>query len=131
MKEDRAKHSILPPSKFGLIQITRQRVRPEMDIKTSEKCPSCHGTGEAQAPILLADEIERDLRHVLDEYNHKEIMIGVHPFVEAYLNRGWLNSIRKGWAKKYKRKIKVLPISSYTYLEYHFLDADGESILAE
>ncbi len=131
MKEDRAKHSILPPSKFGLIQITRQRVRPEMDIKTSEKCPSCNGTGEAQAPILLADEIERDLRHVLDEHNDKEITVGVHPFVEAYLTKGWLNSIRKGWAKKYKRKIKILPISSYTYLEYQFLDAEGESILAE
>ena len=51
---DRAKHTILPPSKFGLVQITRQRVRPEMNIITNEKCPSCDGTGENE-DILLDD----------------------------------------------------------------------------
>src|SRR5436190_17508328 len=83
MKKDRAKHNILPPSKFGLVQITRQRVRPEMNIEINEKCPSCGGTGEIQPSILLTDQIENDLRHVAKELNQKDITLCVHPYLEA------------------------------------------------
>ena len=127
MKEDRAKHSILPPSKFGLIQITRQRVRPEMDISTAEKCPSCGGTGEVQATILIEDEIERKLQIIADSLDDKLIQIHVHPYLEAYFNRGW-NSIRKVWQKQIKRKIKILPMTSLAFLQYRFYDDVGVEI---
>ena len=127
MKEDRAKHSILPPSKFGLIQITRQRVRPEMAISTAEKCPSCGGTGEVEATILLEDEIERKLQIIADSLDDKIIQVHVHPYLEAYFNKGW-NSIRKLWQKKIKRTIKVRGNSAFAFLEHKFFDNEGIEI---
>jgi ribonuclease G len=130
MKEDRAKHNILPPSKFGLIQITRQRVRPEMDIKTSEKCPCCDGEGEVYSTILLVDEIENNLRYLSKNRNDKKVRINTHPYLEAFINKktGLFHSLRKDWQKKYNRNIEVFPTTSYALLEYHFIDAKGEKI---
>jgi len=84
MKDDKAKHNILPPSRFGVVEITRQRVREVTDIKTSEKCPSCDGKGVVQAPILFTDTLENNLRYIADEGKQKEIRLLVHPMVEAY-----------------------------------------------
>ncbi|MDB4533297.1 Rne/Rng family ribonuclease [Vicingaceae bacterium] len=134
MKEDRAKHNILPPSKFGLIQITRQRVRPEMDIKTAEKCPSCNGDGEVHSTILLTDEIESNLRYLSQQFKGKNIRVNVHPYVEAFINKktggSFFNptSLRKDWEKKYSRNITVFPTTSQALLEYHFIDEKGEKI---
>jgi len=129
MKRDRAKHTILPPSKFGLIQITRQRVRPETNITTVEKCPACNGTGEIKASILLVDEIENNLRYFVQEQNEKELFLTVHPYLEAYLNKGMLlNSKVHKWRKKFKVKLKVTASSSYHIMEYHFFNKLEEEI---
>ncbi len=127
MTKDRAKHNILPPSKFGLIQITRQRVRPEMNIVTVEKCPTCGGSGEIQASILLVDQIENNLRYILKEQNESAVTLCVHPYLEAYLNRGFI-SLRRKWSYKYKKKINVRPVESYNFLEYHFLNKKEDEI---
>jgi ribonuclease G len=127
MATDKAKHTILPPSKFGLIQITRQRVRPEMDIKTSEKCPACDGTGEVQASILIIDEIENNLRYIIEEQNASGLSLSVHPFIEAYLTKGII-STRVKWFLKYKKWIKIQPMTSYHALEYHFFNKENEEI---
>lgn len=131
MKDDRAKHNILPPSKFGLVEITRQRVRPEMDIKTSEKCPCCGGDGEVHSTVLLTDDIGNKLRYISEHSKLKEIRVNVHPFVEAYINKreGYFSSLRKKWQDEYKCKIAVYPITSQSFLEYHFIDKEGEEIL--
>ena len=130
MKDDRAKHNILPPSKFGLIQITRQRVRPEMDIKTAEKCPCCGGDGEVHSTILLVDEMEGNLRYIAKQLNHNKIRINTHPYVEAYLNKkiGLFGSMRKDWQKKYNLAIEIFPTTSLGFLEYNFIDTKGEII---
>jgi ribonuclease G len=134
MKVDRAKHNVLPPSKFGLIQITRQRVRPEMDIKTAEKCPSCNGDGEVHSTILLVDEIESNLRYLSQQFKGKNIRINTHPYLEAFINKktggSFFNptSLRKDWQKKYDRVISVFPTTSLGLLEYHFIDDKGEKI---
>lgn len=127
MREDRAKHTILPPTKFGLIQITRQRVRPEMDIKTAEKCPCCNGTGETQATVLLIDEIQNNLRYILTQLNQKKITLTVHPFIEAYITKGFY-SLQRKWYMNYKKWVNVRASDAYQFLEYRFFDLNGEEI---
>ncbi len=127
MKNDRAKHQILPPTKFGLVQITRQRVRPEMSVETLEKCPVCNGSGEIGSTVLLADELESNLRYVLKEQNEKNIILHTNPYLAAYFTKGF-PSIRMKWFMKYKKWIKIVSISSYHILEYHFFNSDQEEI---
>lgn len=127
MNNDRAKHTILPPSKFGLIQLTRQRVRPEMNIVTVEKCPTCNGTGEIKASILLVDDIENNLQYILKEQNETTISLHVHPYIEAYLKKGLLSK-QVNWFFKYKKWITVKGINSYHLTEYHFYNSREEQI---
>jgi len=121
MSSDRTKHSILPLTKFGLMQITRQRIRPEMKIVTKEKCPVCHGTGESQPTILFVDELERALEFIVEKITTKRIILKVHPFVATYLKKG-LISIRRKWNFKFRIRLKVQANTSYHMLEYHFFD---------
>jgi len=126
MKKDRAKHSILPPSKFGLVQITRQRVRPEMNVQILERCPTCEGTGEIRPSILLIDEIENNIGYLIREQNEKDLTLVVHPFIFAFLNQGWFGFSWK-WRRKFGRSIRLKKNNAYHFLEYHFInDKDDE-----
>ncbi len=126
MRADRAKHAILPISKFGLMQITRQRMKPEVNINTQEVCPSCNGTGKVSATLILEDEIEKNISYLVMQ-KHKELLIAVHPIMEAYLKKGF-PSKRMKWSWKYKQKIKVKANTSYHLTEYHFFDNHEEEI---
>jgi ribonuclease G len=127
MNFDRAKHTILPPSKFGLVQITRQRVRPEMNIITVEKCPSCNGTGEIKASIVLMDDIANNLNYILNEQAEKGITLCVHPYIEAFIKKGFFNQQMK-WFFKYNQWVKIKAVSSYHLTEFHFLSSKEEEI---
>ena len=127
MAKDRAKHTILPPSKFGLVQITRQRVRPEMNVKNAERCPVCAGTGEIKPSLVYIDELENNLRYLIQDQNEKYLTITLHPFLYAYLTKGW-KSIQLTWYFKYKRWIKIKPDKSYNLLEYHFFNKNNDEI---
>ena len=127
MKDDRAKHKILPPSKFGLIQITRQRVRPEMNIKTTEEDPNKPNT-EVEAPIGLIDKINFDLEKLVKgPAKENSMTLNIHPFIAAYLTKGF-PSMRAKWFLEYKKWIKIQPRDAYTYLEYRFKNKDGKTI---
>lgn len=127
MKDDRAKHKILPPSKFGLVQITRQRVRPEMNIKTTEEDPNRAGL-EVEAPIVLIDKINVDLEKLLKgPKKDSKITLNIHPFIAAYITKGF-PSIRSNWFMEHKKWIKIQPRDAYTYLDYRFKDKDGKTI---
>jgi ribonuclease G len=128
MKEDKAKHNVLPPSRFGVVEITRERVKPVTKVITTEKCPSCDGKGVVQSSLLFTEEIENSVRFLSEEGTHKEIRLVVHPMVEAYLNRGWFSSIAKSWRKKYKLKLTVEASSNSAFLEYHIYDKEGEEL---
>jgi len=127
MSNDRTKHNILPLTKFGLMQITRQRVRPEMHIVTNEKCPSCRGTGEIKPTILFTDELEKNLAFIVGKIKTRIIYLNVHPFVASYLTRG-LFPICLRWNLKYKIMLKVQAVVSLQFLEYQFLDRDNNEI---
>lgn len=128
MLEDRAKHTILPPSKFGLVQLTRQRVRPEMNIVTVEKCPSCGGSGEIRASIILLDDIESNMKFILEEQNEKGISLVVHPFIEAYLKKGLISKQLKWWLK-HRNWIPIRTDNNIPYLQFRFLNSKGEEIV--
>lgn len=127
MKTDRAKHSVLPISKFGLMQITRQRMRPEVNINTSEDCPVCNGTGKISSTLLLEDEIEKRL-HYLATHSHNRLTLVVHPIVYSYLTKGFFSSILKKWRKKYKIKLKMQENTNYHLIEFKFFDQNEEEI---
>lgn len=121
MKKDRAKHTILPPSKFGLVQITRQRVRPEMIVETTEKCPACGGSGEVKASITATYEIENYIKYLSNEQNETYIKLQVHPIIYAYLTKGFI-SRRLKWMLKYRIWINIKASVSLNLLEYHFFN---------
>jgi len=127
MSRDRAKHNILPLTKFGLMQITRQRVRPEMHIDTSEKCPVCNGSGKVTATILLDEQIENQLSLICATKKYRSITIKLHPYIAAYLKKGLISKHFK-WAIKFNCIINLLPMSSYHFLEYHFFDKNDNEI---
>ncbi len=121
MQSDRAKHNVLPPSKFGVIEITRQRVRPETDINTSESCPTCKGSGEVQASILYAEEIENNLNYLMTDRKEKNVSLLVHPYLEAYFKNGIISRQVK-WLFKYKKWISVRGVTENHLLEYKFVN---------
>ena len=128
MQPDRAKHAVLPISKFGVMQITRQRMKPEMNINTQEVCPTCNGTGKISSTLLLEDEIEKNIAY-LATHNHKALTIVTHPILHAYLTKGWFwNNKTAKWKKKYGPKITVSPDTSYHLTEFKFFDANGDEI---
>jgi ribonuclease G len=127
LKQDKAKHSIIPPSKFGVVEITRQRVRPVTNIETSEGCPTCGGTGKIQASIMLADEIESELHQVLTNKKQDKVTMVVHPYLESYFKKG-IMSIQWKWFFKYKKWITIQANNSNHILEYKFLDREGKVI---
>lgn len=128
MGPDRAKHTILPISKFGLMQITRQRVKPEITISVAEDCPACKGTGKIGASMLIVEDIEKNLQYLLN-HQHQGLTIRVHPILYAFLTKGWMFRSRQWkWYFAYKKWIKLRADSNYHLTEYHFFDANDEEI---
>ena len=127
MANDRARHNILPLSKFGLMQITRQRVRPALDITTSETCPSCFGKGEVQASILFTDKLEEKIEYLVEHLKVKKFTMYIHPYVEAYVKKGVFSLFGK-WKRKYGRSFKVIADESLALLQYRVVDPDGKEI---
>ncbi len=127
LKEDRSKTTVLPISKFGLMQITRQRVRPEMNITTQEQCPSCGGTGKIDASIAIAEHIEKYIQVVLETQNEQGITLFVHPYLHAYFTIGLLSRRLKWWIK-YRQWVKLLKDSSIGVTEFKFINNQGDKI---
>ena len=127
MANDRARHNIMPLSKFGLMQITRQRVRPALDITTSETCPSCFGKGEIQASLLFTDKLGEKLEYLVENLKVRKFNLYVHPYVEAYIKKGMFSLYGK-WRRKFGRSFKVTADESLAYLQYRVIDDSGKEI---
>lgn len=126
MRPDRAKHAVLPITKFGLMQITRQRMRPEMTINTQEVCPSCGGTGKVTSTLVLEDEIEKNLNYLITQ-KHTGLTVQVNPILYAYLTKGLISKRIKWWLK-FKQMIKLKPNAHYHFTDFHFFDKNGDEI---
>ena len=127
MQGDRARHNILPLSKFGLMQITRQRVRPALNITTTESCPSCGGKGEVQPSLLFTDIIKDKIDYLIQNLNITKFVMYVHPFVDAYLKKGFISQYTR-WRFQYGFKFKIMPDQSLAHLEYRAIGRDGKEI---
>ena len=127
MANDRARHNILPLSKFGLMQITRQRVRPALDIATAETCPSCFGKGYVQSSLLFTDKLEEKIEYLTEHLKVKKFIMYVHPYVESYVKKG-LFSLYSRWRRRYGRGVKVVADESLAFLQYKVLDQNKAEI---
>ena len=128
MSNDRAKHTVLPVSKFGLIEITRQRVRQVTTIETAEECPACNGTGKIKPSILLEEDIENILEFLFQKQGEKRITLAVHPYIYAYLTKGLISKQIK-WFFKFKRFVRIIPKQSFHFLEYKLYNKEMEEIV--
>lgn len=127
MANDRARHNILPLSKFGLMQITRQRVRPALDITTTETCPSCFGKGQIQPSLLFTDTLHEKLDYLVNDLKQTDFIMYVHPFVDAFIKKGLLSTYRK-WRMEFGRRFKIVADQSLAYLQYKVIGSDKNEI---
>ena len=127
MESDRARHNILPLSKFGLMQITRHRVRPALDITTDEDCPVCNGKGKIPPSILFTDRLEAKIAFLVKKFKVKKFALHVHPYIAAYITQGFFSLLWR-WKNKYTRGVKLIPNQSLALLEYKIYDSEGQEI---
>lgn len=128
MKPDRSKHNILPMSKFGLVQITRERVRPEININTTELCPSCNGTGTVVSSMLLSDNIEEKLSYIWDTQNIGKLTLKVSPIIKAYLTKGGFKSVRFRWLWKHRKWVKIVADQQYHLTNFNIYNEFGDEL---
>ena len=127
MQKDRARHNILPLSKFGLMQITRQRVRPVMDVNVEEDCPTCFGKGKIKSSILFTDQLESKIDNLVNKIGIKRFYLHVHPYVAAYINQGVI-SLKRRWQMKYGLGVRIVPSQKLAFLQYEFYDMKRQFI---
>ena len=127
MQKDRARHNILPLSKFGLMQITRQRVRPAMDVSVEETCPTCFGKGTIKSSILFTDQLESKIANLVNKIGVKKFYLHVHPYVAAYINQGFI-SLKRRWQMKYGMGVRIISSQKLAFLQYEFYDANKQFI---
>lgn len=127
MQKDRARHNILPLSKFGLMQITRQRVRPVMDVDVAEECPTCFGSGKIRSSLLFTDLLERKIDQLTNKIGINKFYLHVHPYVAAYINEGFI-SLKRKWQMKYGFGVKVVPSQKLAFMQYEFYDNNRQFI---
>ena len=128
MENDRAKHNVLPLTKFGLMQITRQRIRPVTEINTMEQCPLCHGTGKIHSTVVIDEEIERKISFYVIEKGLRSLVIRTSPILGAYLKRGMFNSFLSKWRKRYRVKIELQEVTDFTVLQVEMLNEKGDKL---
>jgi ribonuclease G len=127
MQKDRARHNILPLSKFGLMQITRQRVRPAIDVNVEETCPTCFGKGVIKSSIIFTDQLESKIDNLVNKIGIKNFYLHVHPYVAAYIDKG-LISLKRKWQMKYGLGVHVISSQKMAFLQYEFYSSKGEFI---
>ncbi len=128
MSTDKAKHTVLPLTKFGLMQITRQRVRPVAVENVSDVCPTCNGTGKVEPTVLLDKKIENQISFLTEDRGHKFIKLVVSPYVASYLRKGFW-SLRRRWEWKYRVRLKIVEDQSTGIIDVHYHDRKDNDLI--
>ncbi|MCY1534031.1 Ribonuclease E [compost metagenome] len=129
MTKDRARNTVLPISKFGLMQLTRQRLRPEININTTEVCPTCKGSGKIEPSILITDEVAKDVQYLINQ-GHKNLAIMCHPMLQSYIKYGgFWKSLQWKWYRKHKIWLKIKPNNDFPITQYKFIDTQTDDFI--
>lgn len=116
-KKDRAKTNVIGMSDFGLIQITRQRIRPSVLNSVSKVCPSCGGLGT----IVTQDTIITDLEGWISKFRtsteYRVVDLYVNPYLKSHLQKGFFN-LQWKWMMQYKLRISVISDDSISLNEF-------------
>lgn len=116
-KKDPAKTNVIGMSDFGLVQITRQRIRPSVVNSVSKVCPMCGGSGN----VVSQDTILTDIDSWISKFKHgteyRSVDLYVNPFLESLLTKGLL-STRWKWMLKYHLKISIIPDETVSLNEF-------------
>jgi ribonuclease G len=110
------------------MQLTRQRVRPANDINIEEKCPTCFGTGKMQPSVLFVDQVEAKIDYLVNELKIKKFKLHLHPYIEAFISKGWLFSLKWKWMRKFGSGCRIIPSQSMGFLQFKFYDFSGKEI---
>ncbi|MFN8296087.1 MAG: ribonuclease E/G [Chitinophagales bacterium] len=126
MRPDKAKHVILPVSKFGLMEITRQRMKEQISVDTRE--PLLHGNSKYKVdqPLQIIDNIESELNH-LKTHTEKNFLLYVHPFIYAFMKKDTF-SFRMKWYSKIGKIVRLVQDSSLHLGEYKLMTKNGEKV---
>lgn len=130
LRKDRSQANIAPLSEFGIIEMTRERVRPSLLFAISEPCPACVGTGRVISKSTTSAKIERWIKRYRREGGSRSIQLVVHPELAKYLSAGHKSLIRKlTWS--YWTRIKVVTDENVSLDDFRFLDKMGEEDLTD
>lgn len=120
LRKDRAKVTVLPMTEFGLVQITRQRIRQNVQLSFTESCPTCAGTGLVQSKTTTINEIERWIRRFKSGSREFRLQLKVNPAIAEFLSKGTISRLTKVMFKFFVR-IKLVPDSSVPMDEFRFI----------
>jgi ribonuclease G len=98
LKSDRAPSKVLQFNDFGLVAITRKRVKQSLERTLSVQCNICAGTGMVKSPTTVANEIYTEMRKMQKHFERHDVMLRVHPEVVKTLkgnNARWLNELEE------------------------------------
>ncbi|HNY55197.1 MAG TPA: Rne/Rng family ribonuclease [Chitinophagales bacterium] len=126
MKPDKAKHVILPVSKFGLMEITRQRMKEQVVVDTREPLLHANSKYKVDQPLQIIDNIEMELNH-LKTHKEKNFLLYVHPFIYAFMKKDTF-SFRMKWYAKAGKIVRLIQDSSLHLGEYKLLTKGGEKV---
>ena len=119
LRKDRAKMTVLPMTEFGLVQITRQRIRQSIQLSFSEACPTCGGTGLVQSKATTINQIERWIKRFKSESREFRLELRVNPTIAQYLSHGTISRMTKIQFNFFV-KVKLIPDSSLAMEDFRF-----------
>jgi ribonuclease G len=130
LRKDRAKVTVLPMTEFGLMQMTRQRIRQSVQLSFSEACPMCAGTGLVQSKTSTMNHIERWIKRFKSEKHEYRLELRVNPIIAEFLSSGTISRLTKLQLKFFVR-VKLIPDSVLPADEFKFFSVKQQKEITE